>query len=434
MSEKSLILLLWINAILGGSGLYAQESRIQNKFGSPNQISSGVNIHFTTGHEEDLDMIAAAGLKSVRMDLIWQRTETAKGIYDWSEYDELTGNLRKRGLAAIYILDYSNSLYEDTVLFKDPITGEKHKGIASPRNPESVEAFSRWAAAAVNHFRDSNLIWEIWNEPNINFWRPAPDINQYLKLALKTCRAIKTTVPNSIIIGPATSQIPWPFLESFLSSGILEFIDGVSVHPYRDYSRSPETAMADYWKLSEMIGHYTPEGKEKIPVISSEWGYSSATNGVSVETQAAFIVRMQLTSLLSDIPVTIWYDWKNDGNEPSDFEHNCGTVTSDLKPKPAYTAIRVMNEQLKGFTLIRRIRLESERDYLLLFRNGSGIDKLCGWTMDQEHTVVPGEIKAADSLSVTDWNGKEFRINSKVGRLNLELTGLPKYITLPAGM
>jgi hypothetical protein len=149
MSEKSLILLLWITAILGGSGLYAQESRIQNKFGSPNQISSGVNIHFTTGHEEDLDMIAAAGLKYVRMDLIWQRTETAKGIYDWSEYDELTGNLRKRRLAAIYILDYSNSLYEDTVLFKDPITGEKHKGIASPRNPESVEAFSRWAA--VNH-------------------------------------------------------------------------------------------------------------------------------------------------------------------------------------------------------------------------------------------------------------------------------------------
>jgi hypothetical protein len=136
-----------------------------------------------------------------------------------------------------------------------------------------------------------------------------------------------------------------------------------------------------------MIGHYTPEGKEKIPVISSEWGYSSATNGVSVETQAAFIVRMQLTSLLSDIPVTIWYDWKNDGNEPSDFEHNCGTVTSDLKPKPAYTAIRVMNEQLKGFTLIRRISLESERDFYL-FRNGSVLIN-CADDDDQSILLFP---------------------------------------------
>src|SRR5262245_27984646 len=65
----------------------------------------GVNIHFTRGHERDLDLIAAAGFKFVRMDFGWAGSEHQKGEYDWSACDELTANLEKRGLRAIYILD-----------------------------------------------------------------------------------------------------------------------------------------------------------------------------------------------------------------------------------------------------------------------------------------------------------------------------------------
>ena len=39
----------------------------------------GVNIHFTRGHETDLDMIAAAGFKFIRMDFGWGGTERKKG-------------------------------------------------------------------------------------------------------------------------------------------------------------------------------------------------------------------------------------------------------------------------------------------------------------------------------------------------------------------
>ena len=61
-----------------------------SKFGPLNQVCSGVDIHFVTGHKKDLDMIAAAGFKFIRMDLLWQDTERKKGIYDWTSYDELT--------------------------------------------------------------------------------------------------------------------------------------------------------------------------------------------------------------------------------------------------------------------------------------------------------------------------------------------------------
>src|ERR1041385_8689243 len=102
----------------------------------------GVNIHFTRGHERDLDLIAAAGFRFVRMDFSWEGTERTKNQFDWSAYDELTANLEKRGLRAYYILDYSNPLYEETVASRNPITGkEESKGTDSPQHPESVAAF-----------------------------------------------------------------------------------------------------------------------------------------------------------------------------------------------------------------------------------------------------------------------------------------------------
>ena len=358
------------------------------KLAPTNQICAGVNIHFTKGHIKDLDMIAAAGIRFIRMDFLWQNIEQSKGVYNWSAYDELTENLRKRGIDAIYILDYSNSLYEELVESKDPLTGADQKDIASPGHPESVAAFAKWAAAAAEHFKGNNIVWEIWNEPNVSFWRPQPDIDQYIRLAFATCKAVKDADPNAVIIGPATSQIPFPFLETFLASGILEYLDGVSIHPYRDYSMPPETAGTDYEKLRSLIEKYAPARNKNIPVISSEWGYASATKGISTGMQAEYIVRMQLFNLFSGVPVSIWYDWKNDGENPSDFEHNCGTVSYNLKPKPSYISMQTMNNQLKGYTLISRITTTNDKDFLLLFKNDKGRYKISAWTLDPEHSVV----------------------------------------------
>jgi hypothetical protein len=190
-------------------------------------------------------------------------------------------------LRALYILDYSNPLYEPEVESKDPLTGETHRGIAAPCHPESVAAFAKWAAEAAERYKESDVVLEIWNEPNITFWRPVPDVNRYITLAFATCRVIRSADPEAIIIGPATSQVPLPFIESFLASDILEYLDAVSIHPYRDYSLPHETAVTDYKKVREPIRRYSPGSRKDIPVISSEWGYASATKGIPQETQAA---------------------------------------------------------------------------------------------------------------------------------------------------
>src|ERR1039457_4877024 len=94
----------------------------------------GVNIHFVTGHEKDLDLIAAGGFRFVRMDFGWEAIETSKGEYNWAGYEELLANLEKRGLRAIFILDYSHHLYEEPVTSPNPLSGEAHKTTASPRH------------------------------------------------------------------------------------------------------------------------------------------------------------------------------------------------------------------------------------------------------------------------------------------------------------
>jgi len=392
----------------------------------------GVNIHFVTGHQRDLDLIAEAGFKFIRMDFGWAAIETKKDEYRWREYEELLANLDQRGLRAIFILDYSNPLYEETVTSLNPLTHQSHQTTASPQHPESVLAYANWAAAAVKHFRGRHVLWEIWNEPNIDFWSPKPDVQQYTALVLAAAKAIRQAEPEATIIGPASSGFPWEFLETLFKSGALNYLDAVSVHPYRGPDKAPETAASDYQKLRALIRRYTPSTqKTEIPILSGEWGYSSWNRGVSLEIQAAFAARQQLANLLNGVPLSIWYDWKNDGPDPNENEHNFGTALPDLKPKPAYKAIQTLTHELAGYQVSKRLPLASDKDYAILFEQSSGQQKVAAWTTGEPHTVGV-EFSAKEVKGATGKNGIGESANPKIdsGRLVLELTGLPQFITL----
>jgi hypothetical protein len=363
------------------------------------------------------------------MDFGWGGIERQKGQYDWSAYEELTANLEKRGLRALYILDYSNPLYEETVASRNPVTGQEHRDTASPQRPESVAAFARWAGAAAGHFKGRHIIWEIWNEPNISFWKPKPDVKQYATLALATCEAIRQTDPRATIIAPATSEVPWKFLEEFFAAGALQHLDAVSVHPYRSYSKPPETAAEDYEKLRALVERHAPPNKKKMPIISGEWGYASHAKGVSLAVQAAFIVRQQLANLLQGIPLSIWYDWKNDGTDANEREHNFGTVTHELQPKPAYAAIKLMTQELSGFRIVRRLDTGSEKDYVLLLADGKGHQKLAAWTLGDPHDVSlecrkRGKTQSAEVVS----EGGQKNLTPTDNRLTIPVGPMPVYV------
>ena len=217
-----------------------------------------MNIHFTDPRPGEMAMIAAAGIRWVRMDFIWEATERKKGEYDFSGYERLLAALDAHGIRALFILDYGNPLYD---------------GGLSPHTDQGRRAFARWAAAAARRFRGRGILWETWNEPNIGFWKPKPNAADYAKLALATAKAIRGAAPGEVLIGPATSELDTTFLEACFKAGLLEYWDAVSVHPYRQ--KPPETAGDEYSALSRLIDRYAPKGK-RVPVLSGEWGYSVA--------------------------------------------------------------------------------------------------------------------------------------------------------------
>ena len=68
--------------------------------------------------------------------------------------------------------------------------------------------------------------------------------------------------------------------------------------------------------------------------------------------QAELIARAYIDAIASNVAPNIsWYDFRNDGDDPFNFEHNMGIVTRDFRPKPAYRAYATMTRMLRGLKL-----------------------------------------------------------------------------------
>ena len=380
----------------------------------------GVNIHFTDPKPGELSMLAAAGFRWVRMDFVWQSTETQKGYYDFSAYDRLLSALDEHHLRPLFILDYTNKLYD---------------GDHAPFTSEGRQAFANWAAAAVKRYRGRGIVWELYNEPNTGFWTPAPNVSDYVKLALETSKAIHQVAPDEELIGPGVWGFDFPFLEECLRAGLLNYWTAVSVHPYR--KSEPESVVDDYARLRRLIQKYAPN--KRVPVISSEWGYSSASFNVGEEKQASLLARQILINQSQGIALSIWYDWRDDGRNANEIEHHFGTVFATAyndreplyDPKPAYRATQTLTKFLTNCAFAERItgpQLGSD-DYVLAFRC-DGSTKLAAWSTSWlgRNVIVPVAPGMYRSTSVTGEAGGE-RIGAASG-LSLQLTSAPQYLEI----
>ena len=201
----------------------------------------------------------------------------------------------------------------------------------------------------------------------------------------------------------------------------------MSVHPYRP--QPPETVIKDYSKLRELIKRNTPNGK-KIPIISGEWGYSNINwdkARLTDDQQAQYLVREFLINLYQKIPVSIWYDWKNDGNNPDEREHHFGTVRHDLKPKTAYLAVKTLSSTLDGYVIVKRLRTVSEEDFAFLLKKG-GNGAIATWTTDEEHQVILQ--CPAGKGTITDMLGHPKKISWHDDALKLTISQSPQYVLI----
>jgi len=380
----------------------------------------GVNVGYSPGETNTIAaMLARAGCHFVRLDLLWNEVERVLGQYDFSVYEPMVGAFAARGIRPLFIVDYNNHLYDNT--YSPPFT------VVGPQTDQARQAFARFAAESAAHFKASGALWEIWNEPDSpRFWYPTPDADSYMALAKAAIDAMRQADPGATIVAPALVglepqyQDAWNFLERCFALGLPELVDAISVHPYR--LGAPESAPSDYLRLRTLITQYAPPHKAHLPIICSEWGYS--TTWVSEQEQAEYFVRLYLINLLNDLPLTTWYNWRN-GPGPKNIEDNFGLVTFNGQPKGVYVAAQTLTQELTNFRLTGRVSLASDADYALLCTNGSARKQVM-WTTGNPHTVTLPLDKA--SVTVTNMTGGTSTLQTVNGQLTLELSGSPQYL------
>ncbi len=354
----------------------------------------GVNIHFTRAPERELDLLAATGFRIVRMDFAWGGIERNVGAYDFSAYDRLVADMETRGIRLLFILDYGHPVHT------------KGNGPATDTERAAFVAFAR---AGARHFKGKKILWEIWNEPNIpQFWKPAPNVEDYAKLAVATTRAVKEEDPEALVLAPATSTIDLKFLEGCFRGGLLDVIDVLTVHPYR--GSNPETAEPEIRKLRTLMARYSPR---LLPIANGEWGFSAVN--VPLEMQADYLVRQALFDISMGFAFNIWYDWRDDGTDPKEPEHHFGSVAHDLAPKPASIAMKTLAETLGGFAFVTRLPPEQEETVMLLFARDKE-ERVVAWSTTGERKIsLPVEgatIVARDGATRQVASCKEITVGS----------------------
>jgi len=404
----------------------------------------GINIHFTDPKPGELEMLAAGGFRFVRMDFAWASIERKPAEYHFSAYDRLLDALDQHHIRAMLILDYGNPLYD---------SGQ------SPYTDAGRAAFVHWTVASITHFRGRGVVWEMWNEPNIFFWRPKPDPAAYTKLAVAVGKGIRQTpaIARELYVGPAMSTIDLEFLETCLRGGCLDYWDAVSVHPYRqdaptigwkaahesdkvefNHAGDPETVLADYAKIRELIRKYAPSNKA-IPILSGEWGYAvgaQAREGwraYDPERQGQMLARQWLVNLSAGIPLSIWYDWHDDGQNPAEPEHHFGTVEHEYRadrtrvyqPKPAYVAAQTLTKTLFGYQLDRVIKQGEADEYVLEFRS-NGRRAWAAWTTrEPKKSLLP---LPAGRYTIISYLGTTSDAIADASGLSLELSQAVQYV------
>jgi len=275
--------------------------------------------------ERAAQMAQDAGVKWSREEFHWARIEPQKGKLDWSFYDAMVAAARRHGISVYGLLSYWSTW-------------------TKPYTPEGIEDYCRYAAAAAERYRDTIQHWEVWNEPNIFFWQGPRDM--YAELLKKAHDAIKKANPNALVLGCSTAGIDANFIKRTMELGAP--FDILTIHPYR--AKLDDGAfIADLQRTAELV---------KRPVWITEMGWATHVphNAIgqdfavnSQRDQARLIARSYIDAIASGAAPNIsWYDFRNDGADPFNFEHNMGIVTRDFTPKPAYRAFATVTQLLKG--------------------------------------------------------------------------------------
>lgn len=340
----------------------------------------------------------------------WDWVERKRGEYSVvPELDDYVNSLVENGIHIEIQLLYGNPLYTSlsgrVPQSIEPEPGGFHNPDRSlysvfwpPKTDEQIQAFTKYVAWMVNHFRGRVQYYEIWNEPNIDYWNPVPNPEEYGKLFKASAPVVHATDPQAKIVFGGLSGADRKFAKRALDAcSCAAQIDVFAYHNYPDYghNRNPEAVHSDSdtnassKPLRDIVRSY-PGIKKELVFWDDEFndGIPSWT-GSDETVQAKYIPRGMLTDRATGVRTFVWLIvGATDGNELDDFGmlHGLRFKPDDFTPRPVFYALQNTNtlfsdtEQDTSITVeAKTIAPSSQRAVSYAFRSAKGKAIIAYW-------------------------------------------------------
>ncbi len=242
----------------------------------------------------------------------------------------------------------------------------------------------------------SQWYFEVWNEPNIDFWAGNPKQATYFELYDHTARALKSISPLLRVGGPATAAADWiePFLTLVTQQNVP--IDFVSSHGYGDDTVENLFHTTEQIPMNQRVcraikkvhDQISSSGRPQLPLFWTEWSVPSygdlgARDSTYVGPALGYDI-VQCDGLVQMMSYWTFDDvFEEGGVSDGPFHNTFGLIAVGGIKKPAFY----------DYALMHRLgdeRLANQSSNVLVTRRSDGLIVVAVWNLvepDQKGTT-----------------------------------------------
>jgi len=224
----------------------------------------------------------------------YDEDKDGKAVYNFSYVDQIYDGLLENKVRPFIELSFMpkklasdpNALH--AFWYKQNVSPPKDWG----KWEQLVENFARHLGARYGIEEVAQWYFEVWNEPNIDFWAGDPKEATYYELYDRAARAIKRVSPRLRVGGPATAQAAW--MDRFLAHCKEKNVpvDFASTHVYGNDKAEDVFGMHEQIPRNQMVCRAVKKVHDQIaassypntPLIWSEFNASYANEPAVTDT------------------------------------------------------------------------------------------------------------------------------------------------------
>jgi xylan 1,4-beta-xylosidase len=286
--------------------------------------------------------------------------EDAQGnpVYNFSYIDQIYDGLLENNVRPFVELSFTPRKLSAAPVVVHPFW---YKQLVSP--PKSYERWGEMIYQFTKHLLErygeqevAQWYFEVWNEPNIDFWAGNPKEPTYYELYDAAARAIKRVSPRLRVGGPATAQAAWVdrFIKHCVEANAP--VDFVSTHVYANdraqdvfgtNENIPRATMVAR-SVRKVFDQVKASARPNLPIIWSEYN-ASYRNEVEV-TDSPFIAAWLANNIrqcdgMADI-MSYWTFsdvFEEQGVVKTPFYGGFGLIAAGHIPKISYNAFALLH-------------------------------------------------------------------------------------------